>query len=206
MTQVVKIKDRETGQVSYLEIESALALESFVVVKHKKGTHLAQVITSPKEIEANRLPSKLPTFVRQASKRDFQIADENRQQAADAFSDVNELIKRSKLKMNLVTIAFPLDRDHVLITFTADGRVDFRGLLRDLASYFRMRIELRQINSREESKVYGGLGPCGRALCCSTFLGEFPPVSIKMVKNQGLSITSGKGNGLCGRLKCCLNY
>ena len=108
--------------------------------------------------------------------------------------------------MNLVTIAFPLDRDHVLITFTADGRVDFRGLLRDLASYFRMRIELRQINSREESKVYGGLGPCGRALCCSTFLGEFPPVSIKMVKNQGLSITSGKGNGLCGRLKCCLNY
>ena len=206
MTQVVKIKDRETGQVSYLEIESALALESFVVVKHKKGTHLAQVITSPKEIEANRLPSKLPTFVRQASKRDFQIADENRQQAADAFSDVNELIKRSKLKMNLVTIAFPLDRDHVLITFTADGRVDFIGLLRDLASYFRMRIELRQINSREESKVYGGLGPCGRALCCSTFLGEFPPVSIKMVKNQGLSITSGKGNGLCGRLKCCLNY
>ena len=206
MTQVVKIKDRETGQVSYLETESALALESFVVVKHKKGTHLAQVITSPKEIEANRLPSKLPTFVRQASKRDFQIADENRQQAADAFSDVNELIKRSKLKMNLVTIAFPLDRDHVLITFTADGRVDFRGLLRDLASYFRMRIELRQINSREESKVYGGLGPCGRALCCSTFLGEFPPVSIKMVKNQGLSITSGKGNGLCGRLKCCLNY
>ena len=108
--------------------------------------------------------------------------------------------------MRVVDIVFPLNNSYVLISFVAEKRVDFRQLLKDLASYFKTRIELRQISSREESKIYGGLGPCGRALCCSSFLGEFPPVSIKMAKNQCLSLNSGKMNGVCGRLMCCLNY
>ena len=127
-------------------------------------------------------------------------------EARESAPQVERLIAANGLKMKLVKIVFPLDRSFVLITFSAEERVDFRQLLRDLASYFRTRIELHQINSREEAKIYGGLGLCGRPLCCSTFLGEFPPVSIKMVKNQGPSLNSGKTSGLCGRLLCCLSF
>ena len=122
------------------------------------------------------------------------------------MSVVADLITQNQLDMKVVDIVFPLNSSYVLISFVAEKRVDFRQLLKDLAAYFKTRIELRQISSREESKIYGGLGPCGRALCCSSFLGEFPPVSIKMAKNQSLSLNSGKMNGVCGRLMCCLSY
>ena len=108
--------------------------------------------------------------------------------------------------MKVIDIVFPLERSYVLITFCAEDRVDFRQLLRELAAHFKTRIELRQINSREEAQVYGGVGPCGRVLCCASFLGEFPPVSIKMVKNQGMSLSTGKTAGICGRLMCCLSF
>ena len=119
---------------------------------------------------------------------------------------MSDLIAQNQLDMKVVDIVFPLNSSYVRISFVAEKRVDFRQLLKDLATYFKTRIELRQISSREESKIYGGLGPCGRALCCSSFLGEFPPVSIKMAKNQSLSLNSGKMNGVCGRLMCCLSY
>ena len=148
----------------------------------------------------------MDSVLRQANDKDFQAYQENLTLAMNSFDKVNELIEANQLKMKVIDIVFPLERSYVLITFCAEDRVDFRQLLRELAAHFKTRIELRQINSREEAQVYGGVGPCGRALCCASFLGEFPPVSIKMVKNQGMSLSTGKTAGICGRLMCCLSF
>lgn len=206
MTEVLSVKYEETGSIVYVLSNKKYKLGDYVVVKNKKGCRLAQVVTSNEVIDEVKLPVEMDSVTRLANEKDKQAFQENIDLAKHSFSTVNELILANDLKMKVIDIIFPLERSYVLITFSAEERVDFRQLLRDLAGHFKTRIELRQINSREEAKVYGGVGPCGRALCCSSFLGEFPPVSIKMVKNQGMSLSTGKTAGICGRLMCCLSF
>lgn len=206
MIEVLGVKYQETGKVCYVLPNRTYQENGYVVVKNKKGNRLAQVVTGNELMDEMKLPAKMDTVVRFANEKDKKAYQENRVLAKKSFSKVNQLIASNHLKMKVIDIIFPLDRSYVLITFSAEKRVDFRQLLRDLASHFKTRIELRQINSREEAKVYGGIGPCGRALCCSSFLGEFPPVSIKMIKNQGMSLSTGKTTGICGRLLCCLSF
>ena len=165
-----------------------------------------RVVTANEDMDEVKLPAEMDSVLRQANDKDFQAYQENLTLAMNSFDKVNELIEANQLKMKVIDIVFPLERSYVLITFCAEDRVDFRQLLRELAAHFKTRIELRQINSREEAQVYGGVGPCGRVLCCASFLGEFPPVSIKMVKNQGMSLSTGKTAGICGRLMCCLSF
>ena len=200
MTEVIGIKFEENGAVEYVVPDKNYTKGDFVVVLEKKDKRLAQVVME------NSLPVDLNRVEGLASERDFARYDENLLKAEQSMGVVADLIAQNQLDMKVVDIVFPLNSSYVLISFVAEKRVDFRQLLEDLAAYFKTRIELRQISSREESKIYGGLGPCGRALCCSSFLGEFPPVSIKMAKNQSLSLNSGKMNGVCGRLMCCLSY
>lgn len=206
MTEVLSVKYEETGSIVYVLPNKKYKLGDYVVVKNKKGCRLAQVVTSNEVIDEVKLPAEMDSVTRLANEKDKQAFQENIDLAKHSFSIVNELILANDLKMKVIDIIFPLERSYVLITFSAEERVDFRQLLRDLAGHFKIRIELRQINSREEAKVYGGVGPCGRSLCCSSFLGEFPPVSIKMVKNQGMSLSTGKTAGICGRLMCCLSF
>lgn len=206
MTEVLSVKYEETGSIVYVLPNKKYKLGDYVVVKNKKGSRLAQVVTSNEVIDEVKLPAEMDSVMRLANEKDKQAFQENIDLAKHSFSTVNELILTNDLKMKVIDIIFPLERSYVLITFSAEERVDFRQLLRDLAGHFKTRIELRQINSREEAKVYGGVGPCGRVLCCSSFLGEFPPVSIKMVKNQGMSLSIGKTAGICGRLMCCLSF
>ena len=206
MTEVLSVKYEETGSIVYVLPNKKYKLGDYVVVKNKKGCRLAQVVTSNEVIDEVKLPVEMDSVTRLANEKDKQAFQENIDLAKHSFSTVNELILANDLKMKVIDIIFPLERSYVLITFSAEERVDFRRLLRNLAGHFKTRIELRQINSREEAKVYGGVGPCGRALCCSSFLGEFPPVSIKMVKNQGMSLSTGKTAGICGRLMCCLSF
>jgi len=192
MTEVIGIKFEENGAVEYVVPDKNYTKGDFVVVLEKKDKRLAQVVMENTVFPDVSLPVDLNRVEGLASERDFARYDENLLKAEQSMGVVADLI--------------PLNSSYVLISFVAEKRVDFRQLLEDLAAYFKTRIELRQISSREESKIYGGLGPCGRALCCSSFLGEFPPVSIKMAKNQSLSLNSGKMNGVCGRLMCCLSY
>ena len=205
MTEVIGIKFEENGAVEYVVPDKNYTKGDFVVVLEKKDKRLAQVVMENTVFPEVSLPVDLNRVEGLASERDFARYDDLLK-AEQSMRVVADLIAQNQLDMKVVDIVFPLNSSYVLISFVAEKRVDFRQLLEDLAAYFKTRIELRQISSREESKIYGGLGPCGRALCCSSFLGEFPPVSIKMAKNQSLSLNSGKMNGVCGRLMCCLSY
>lgn len=208
MIEVIGIKYEKTGRINYVLPDQTYQKEDYLIVKKHKGSHLAQVVQTNFEMSADKLPDteQMDRAVRRAEAADIETYHNNLKLAENSFSKVRDLIQKNQLEMKLIDIVFPLEREQVLITFVAEHRVDFRQLLKDLANLFKARIELRQINSREESKIYGGLGPCGRALCCSSFLGEFPPVSIKMAKNQNLSLNSGKTTGICGRLMCCLSF
>lgn len=206
MTEVLSVKYEETGKVVYVLPNQNYQVGDYLVIKNKQGCRLAQVVTANEDMDEVKLPAEMDSVLRQANDKDFQAYQENLTLAMNSFDKVNELIEANQLKMKVIDIVFPLERSYVLITFCAEDRVDFRQLLRELAAHFKTRIELRQINSREEAQVYGGVGPCGRALCCASFLGEFPPVSIKMVKNQGMSLSTGKTAGICGRLMCCLSF
>jgi cell fate regulator YaaT (PSP1 superfamily) len=148
----------------------------------------------------------LKKVIRIAEQKDRLIVDENKQAAREAYDVCVQKIQSHDLDMKLVDVEYTFDRNKVIFYFTADGRIDFRELVKDLAAIFRTRIELRQIGVRDEAKLLGGIGPCGRMLCCSTFLGDFEPVSIKMAKDQNLSLNPTKISGLCGRLMCCLKY
>lgn len=206
MTEVLSVKYEETGKVVYVLPNQNYQVGDYLVIKNKKGCRLAQVVTANEDMDEVKLPAEMDSVLRQANDKDFQAYQENLTLAMNSFDKVNELIEANQLKMKVIDIVFPLERSYVLITFCAEDRVDFRQLLRELAAHFKTRIELRQINSREEAQVYSGVGPCGRVLCCASFLGEFPPVSIKMVKNQGMSLSTGKTAGICGRLMCCLSF
>ena len=164
------------------------------------------VATGNHEVDDSELVNPLKPVLRKATEQDLEIVDKNCEKEKEAYKICLQKINKHKLEMKLVDVEYTFDGNKILFYFTADGRVDFRELVKDLASVFRTRIELRQIGVRDEAKMIGGLGICGRPFCCSTFLGEFQPVSIKMAKEQGLSLNPVKISGTCGRLMCCLKH
>ena len=171
-----------------------------------RGVEYGTVAIASREMDESQLISPLKPVVRKATEKDVQTAQANVDKKADAIKVAKEKIEKHKLNMKLIDCEFTFDNSKVIFYFTSETRVDFRELVKDLASHFRIRIELRQVGIRDEAKLLGGLGPCGRACCCSSCQGDFARVSIKMAKTQGLSLNPGKISGLCGRLMCCLQY
>lgn len=204
---VVGVRFKKAGKIYYfnpnnIDIKSG----DFVIVETSRGIEYGEVVVAPKQVGEDEIVSPLKDVLRKATDEDHEKVIEHEANAVKAFKICEEKIEKHGLDMKLIDVEYTFDNCKVIFYFTAEGRVDFRELVKDLASVFRMRIELRQIGVRDEAKMIGGLGPCGRKICCSTFLGEFDPVSIKMAKNQNLSLNPGKISGLCGRLMCCLRY
>ncbi|NMA85828.1 MAG: stage 0 sporulation family protein [Tissierellia bacterium] len=207
MITVVGVRFKKAGKVYYFDPhELDIEREDHVVVETARGVEFGHVIVGPKEVTEEEIVQPLKKVIRIADEEDISIHQYNREKAQEAFQICEEKIAEHGLDMRLIDVEYTFDNNKVIFYFTADGRVDFRELVKDLASIFRTRIELRQIGVRDEAKMIGGLGPCGRTSCCSSFLGEFEPVSIKMAKDQSLSLNPSKISGLCGRLMCCLKY
>ena len=207
MAEVIGVRFKEVGKVYYFAPgEHKLSIDDMVIVETARGIECGTVALENKIVPDESLTSPLKPLIRIATPEDLEHLAENRKKEKKAFAICEQKIADNKLEMKLVNVEFTFDNSKILFYFTADGRVDFRNLVKDLASVFRTRIELRQIGVRDEAKMLGGLGICGKPFCCSTFLGEFQPVSIKMAKEQGLSLSPVKISGTCGRLMCCLKY
>ncbi|MDH6364784.1 cell fate regulator YaaT (PSP1 superfamily) [Enterococcus sp. PF1-24] len=207
MVEVVGVRHRPAGHIYYYSPGKAeYTYNDRVLVEAQQARYLATVAIPKIEIDASDLPEEIKPILQKATENDLLRDAENQQEAADAFKIAKERIRAHELDMKLIHAEFTFDRSKIVFSFTADGRIDFRELVKDLAGIFRTRIELRQVGVRDEAKFLGGIGPCGRQLCCSTFLGDFIPVSIKMAKDQGLSLNPTKISGLCSRLMCCLKY
>ncbi|MBS3902448.1 MAG: stage 0 sporulation family protein [Dethiobacter sp.] len=207
MLTVAGVRFKKAGKIYYFDPDgNELARGAFAIVETSRGLEFGEVVVAPKEVAEEEVIQPLKKVVRTASEEDCQKILENRQKEEEAFDLVLQKIHEHNLEMKLVDVEYTFDRSKIIFYFTADGRVDFRELVKDLATVFRTRIELRQIGVRDEAKMVGGLGPCGRILCCHTFLGEFEPVSIRMAKDQNLSLNPTKISGVCGRLMCCLRY
>lgn len=207
MTEVIGIRFKKVGKVYFFSPgDIKFTKGQNVIVETARGIEFGEVVTENREISEEHIVMPLKQVIRAADENDIKKAQENNQKGEDAFILCEKKIAEHKLDMKLVDVEYTFDNNKILFYFTADGRVDFRDLVKDLASVFRTRIELRQIGVRDEAKMQGGLGICGKAFCCSTFLGEFQPVSIKMAKEQGLSLNPVKISGTCGRLMCCLKY
>ncbi|WP_346930467.1 stage 0 sporulation family protein [Clostridium sp.] len=207
MITVIGVRFKKAGKIYYfnpgdLDIKKG----DFVVVETARGIEFGECVVGMKELREGEIVAPLKNVIRKALEEDINANRTNKEKEEEAFKVCLEKIKAHDLTMKLIDVEYTFDNNKVIFYFTADGRVDFRELVKDLASIFRTRIELRQIGVRDEAKMTGGLGPCGRSLCCSTFLGEFAPVSIKMAKEQNLSLNPTKISGICGRLMCCLNY
>ncbi len=198
---------KDVGKVYYFDPgDLTLAAGDHAVVETSRGLEYGEVLLGNTEVEDSEIVAPLKKVVRIADAKDEKTVAENREREKSAFSICLQKIAAHKLDMKLVDVEYTFDRSKILFYFTADGRVDFRDLVKDLASVFRTRIELRQIGVRDEAKMLGGLGICGRPFCCSSYMDEFRPVSIKMAKEQGLSLNPTKISGTCGRLMCCLKY
>ena len=207
LIQVIGVRFKEVGKIYYFDPNHIdVEEDDFVIVETARGTEFGKVVIANREVSEDDVVLPLKQVVRQATQADMDIVIENDRLAKEAFSICKDKIREHKLEMNVVEVEYTFDRNKVIFYFTAEGRIDFRNLVKDLAAQFKMRIELRQIGVRDEAKLLGGIGPCGRMLCCSTFLGDFEPVSIKMAKDQNLSLNPTKISGLCGRLMCCLKY
>jgi len=207
MTEVIGVRFKDIGKIYYFDPNSTpLKVGDYVIVETARGVECGQVAMANRNLEDNEIVHPLKKMIRKATDEDIQRLKENKEKEKKAFIICEEKIAQHKLEMKLVDVEYTLDNNKILFYFTADGRVDFRALVKDLASVFRTRIELRQIGVRDEAKMLGGIGMCGRPFCCSSFLGEFQPVSIKMAKEQGLSLSPVKISGTCGRLMCCLKY
>ena len=205
--KVVGVRFKKAGKIYYFDpLEYTLDEGDYVIVETARGIEYGKVTGKVREVGENDVVLPLKKIIRPAQTEDLEKVEENRLEAERAFSTGVEKIIEHALEMKLVDVEYTFDRNKIVFYFTAEGRVDFRNLVKDLASIFRTRIELRQIGVRDEAKMLGGIGPCGRMLCCSTFLGDFEPVSIKMAKDQNLSLNPSKISGLCGRLMCCLKY
>jgi cell fate regulator YaaT (PSP1 superfamily) len=205
--QVVGVRFKKAGKIYYFSPgDIDITQDDYVIVETARGVEFGKVVIAAKEVSEKDVVLPLKNVLRRATEKDKLVVQENRDEAAKAFDVCLKKIQTHKLEMKLVDVEYTFDRNKILFYFTADGRIDFRELVKDLASVFRTRIELRQIGVRDEAKMLGGVGPCGRMLCCSTFLGDFEPVSIKMAKDQNLSLNPTKISGLCGRLMCCLKY
>lgn len=207
MHQVVGVRFKKAGKIYCFSPDHFdIKLHDYVIVETARGIEFGKVVIGVKEVEEKDVVLPLKNVLRLATEKDKLIVQENKKESQKAFDVCLVKISEHNLEMKLVDVEYTFDRNKVLFYFTADGRIDFRDLVKDLASVFRTRIELRQIGVRDEAKMLGGIGPCGRMLCCSTFLGDFEPVSIKMAKDQNLSLNPTKISGLCGRLMCCLKY
>lgn len=207
MAVVVGVRFKKAGKIYYFDPEDTeLKREDPVIVETARGVEFGAVVVGPKEVEEKDLTLPLKSIIRKADDKDIEKQAENKVKEVEAFNICIDKIEKHKLDMKLIEVEYTFDNNKVIFYFTSDGRVDFRELVKDLASIFKTRIELRQIGVRDQAKMIGGLGPCGRALCCATFLGEFEPVSIKMAKEQDLSLNPTKISGICGRLMCCLKY
>ncbi|MCM1523398.1 MAG: stage 0 sporulation family protein [Ruminococcus sp.] len=207
MTEIIGVKFSEAGKMYYFSPGKYKPEEgSYVIVETARGIECGKVTAGCRMIRDENVKAPLKEIIRTATERDLKIMEQNRAKEVSAAKICQEKIAAHKLDMKLVDVECTFDNNKLLFYFTAESRVDFRELVKDLASVFRTRIELRQIGVRDEAKMLGGLGVCGRAFCCKTFLGDFEPVSIKMAKEQGLSLNPTKISGTCGRLMCCLKY
>lgn len=205
MTKVIGVRFRKAGKVYFFspgkfQIEQG----SHVIVETARGVEYGWVVTGPKEVKDEEVVQPLKSVIRLATDQDRRTVEKNKEREREAFQICQEKIQKHGLEMKLIDAEYTFDNNKVLFYFTADGRIDFRDLVKDLASVFRTRIELRQIGVRDETKIRGGIGICGRSLCCSTYLSEFSAVSIRMAKEQNLSLNPTKISGVCGRLMCCL--
>lgn len=205
MVKVIGVRFRVAGKIYFfspgnLEISTG----DHVIVETARGVEYGRVVTGPKDVEDEEVIQPLKSVIRVATEEDEQTELKNREKEKEAFQICQEKIRKHNLEMKLIDAEYTFDNNKVLFYFTADGRIDFRELVKDLAAVFRTRIELRQIGVRDETKIRGGIGICGRPLCCSTYLSEFAAVSIKMAKEQNLSLNPSKISGVCGRLMCCL--
>ena len=205
MTRVIGVRFRPAGKI-YFFAPGKLDIKTGdkVIVETARGVEYGSVVTGPKDVEDERITLPLKSVIRIATAEDEKKEEKNREKEKEAFKICLEKIHKHGLEMKLIDAEYTFDNNKVLFYFTADGRIDFRELVKDLASVFRTRIELRQIGVRDETKIRGGIGSCGRPLCCHTYLSEFAPVSIKMAKEQNLSLNPTKISGVCGRLMCCL--
>ena len=207
MKKVISVRFKENGKSYYFDPAGAdIKTGDFVIVETARGVECGEVVQGIKEVTDAAVPKALKPITRMADSVDVRRMRQNREDEKRAYHTCQECIARHGLEMKLVEAEYTLDRSKIMFYFTADGRVDFRELVKDLAGIFHTRIELRQIGVRDESKMLGGLGLCGQPFCCSRFLKNFQPVSIKMAKEQGLSLNPAKISGSCGRLMCCLAY
>lgn len=207
MVTVVGVRFKKAGKIYYFDPDDLnINKDDCVIVETIRGIEFGHVIIGPKQVTEEEIVAPLKKVLRIASEEDRSIHETNKEKAKEAFEICEKKIEEHKLSMKLIDVEYTFDNNKVIFYFTADGRIDFRELVKDLASIFRTRIELRQIGVRDEAKMVGGLGPCGRAACCHKFLGDFEPVSIKMAKDQSLSLNPTKISGLCGRLMCCLKF
>ncbi len=207
MAEIIGVRFKSVGKIYYFapgneKVENGQK----VIVETARGVECGTVVVSNREVPDSELSAPLKPVIRIATEKDLETVKENKKKEEEAFKICEEKIAKHKLDMKLVDVECTFDNNKLLFYFTAENRVDFRELVKDLASVFRTRIELRQIGVRDEAKMLGGLGICGRPFCCNGFLGEFQPVSIKMAKEQGLSLNPTKISGTCSRLMCCLKY
>lgn len=205
MRKIIGIRFRTAGKVYYFDpLDFQIGKGDHVIVETARGIEYGTAVGDIRELEEEKINQPLKPVIRIATERDEKQQADNKKKEKEAFQICLEKIKKHNLEMKLIDTEYTFDNNKILFYFTADGRIDFRELVKDLASVFKTRIELRQIGVRDETKVLGGIGICGRALCCHTFLSEFAPVSIKMAKEQNLSLNPTKISGVCGRLMCCL--
>ncbi|MBR5421413.1 MAG: stage 0 sporulation family protein [Lachnospiraceae bacterium] len=207
MKTIIGVRFRTGGKVYYFD-PGRLQIKKgdHVIVETARGVEYGTVVCDPKEIEDEKFSKELKTVMRVSTEKDDERDAENRVKEKDAIPIAKEKIRARGLEMKLIDVEYTFDRNKIVFYFTADGRVDFRELVKDLAGVFRTRIELRQIGVRDATKLLGGLGSCGRVLCCHSYMNDFIPVSIRMAKEQNLSLNPGKISGMCGRLMCCLQY
>lgn len=207
MKTIIGVRLKKIGKVYYFDPgDKVLNIGDFVIVETSLGEEYAEVVIANKEVSDDRIVAPLKPIKRIATEKDKKHYEENKKKEKEAFGIAIKNIKKHKLDMNLINVEYKFDRSKILFYFTAEGRIDFRDLVKDLAAIFKTRIELRQIGIRDEIKRMGGCGICGRELCCCAHLSNFETVSIKMAKEQNLSLTPSKISGACGRLMCCLKY
>ncbi|MCR5624923.1 MAG: stage 0 sporulation family protein [Lachnospiraceae bacterium] len=205
MTTIIGVRFKTNSKIYYFDPTGFdVKTKDYIIVETARGIEFGEVVLGPKDVDDSRIVAPLKPIIRIATLADFRTMEENKQKEKEAFAICLEKIQNHGLEMKLIDSEYTFDRSKLLFYFTADGRIDFRELVKDLAAVFRTRIELRQIGVRDETRMIGGYGICGRPLCCSNYLSDFAPVSIKMAKDQGLSLNPSKISGVCGRLMCCL--
>jgi cell fate regulator YaaT (PSP1 superfamily) len=207
MYEVIQVKLREAGKISYFSTSGLRpSVGNYIIVQADRGLDYGMVISEPEILLDAEVEEPLRRVMREATASDLSQIEKNKEKIKEVMNTCEQKIKEHKLSMKLIDAEYSFDRSRIVFYFTADGRIDFRELIKDLAAIFKARIELKQIGVRDEARFLGGFGPCGRVLCCASFLKDFEPVTIKMAKEQNLPLNPAKISGLCGRLMCCLSY